>query len=85
MKEVKVAIPQAVHQQLIGRNGRLIRAICAECNNVSVHFPPHDVKSDDVVIRGAAKDIESAKKQLLELAKEKVLVLVQSASMSACF
>ena len=80
-----MAIPQAVHQQLIGRNGRLIRAICAECNNVSVHFPPHDVKSDDVVIRGAAKDIESAKKQLLELAKEKVLVLVQSASMSACF
>lgn len=72
MKEVTVSIPQAVHQQLIGRNGRLIRAICAECNGVSVHFPPPGIKSDDVVIRGAAKDIESAKKQLSELAKEKV-------------
>lgn len=67
-----MSIPQAVHQQLIGRNGRLIRAICAECNGVSVHFPPPGIKSDDVVIRGAAKDIESAKKQLSELAKEKV-------------
>lgn len=72
MKEVTVAIPQSVHQYLIGRNGRLIRAVCAECNGVSIKFPPPGVKSEDVTIRGAPKDIENAKKQLLELAKEKV-------------
>ena len=60
------------HNSLIGTKGRLIRSIMDECGGVSIKFPPEGSHSNKVVIRGPKDDVEKAKKQLMELANEKV-------------
>lgn len=72
IKEVSVEIPHKLHNSLIGAKGRLIRAIMEECGGVNVRFPPEGSKSDKVTIRGPKDDVENAKKQLMDLASEKV-------------
>lgn len=43
-----------------------------ECGGVHIHFPSEGSGSDKVTIRGPASEVEKAKKQLLQLAEEKV-------------
>lgn len=70
--EVEVSIPSKLHNSLIGAKGRFIRSIMEECGGVHIHFPTEGSGSDTVTIRGPAQDVEKAKKQLLQLAEEKV-------------
>ncbi len=60
------------HNSIIGAKGRLIRAVMDECGGVIIRFPPEGTNSDKVIIRGPKDDVEKAKKQLLELAAERV-------------
>ena len=43
-----------------------------ECGGVLIRFPSEGSVSDKVVIRGPKEDVDKAKKQLLELAVERV-------------
>lgn len=43
-----------------------------DCGGVHIHFPSEGSGSDKVTIRGPAGEVEKAKKQLLQLAEEKV-------------
>ena len=74
VKEAAIEIPHHLHNSIIGAKGRLIRAIMEECGGVIIRFPPEGNNSDKVTIRGPKDDVESAKKQLLELVNEKVWV-----------
>lgn len=72
IKEVEVAIPARLHNSLIGSKGCLVRSIMDDCGGVHIHFPSEGSGSDRVTIRGPASEVEKAKKQLLQLAEEKV-------------
>ncbi|XP_068164689.1 vigilin [Antennarius striatus] len=71
LKETEVTIPARLHNSLIGSKGCLVRAIMEDCGGVHIHFPSEGSGSDRVTIRGAAGEVEKARKQLLELAEEK--------------
>lgn len=71
IKEVVVEIPHRLHNSIIGSKGRLIRAIMDECGGVIIRFPQEGTTSDKVTIRGPKDDVETARKQLLELVNEK--------------
>lgn len=43
-----------------------------DCGGVHIHFPSEGSGSDKVTIRGPAGEVEKARKQLLQLAEEKV-------------
>ena len=43
-----------------------------ECGGVVIRFPQEGSNRDTVTIRGPKDDVEKAKKQLLELANERV-------------
>lgn len=43
-----------------------------DCGGVHIHFPSEGSGSDRVTIRGPAGEVERAKRQLLQLAEEKV-------------
>lgn len=43
-----------------------------DCGGVHIHFPSEGSGSDKVTIRGPVGEVEKAKKQLLQLAEEKV-------------
>lgn len=43
-----------------------------DCGGVTIKFPPGGTKSDKVIVRGPKDDVEKAKNELLQLAKEKV-------------
>lgn len=49
-----------------------MRSIMDDCGGVHIHFPSEGSGSDRVTIRGPAGEVEKAKKQLLQLAEEKV-------------
>lgn len=49
-----------------------MRSIMEDCGGVHIHFPSEGSGSDKVTIRGPAGEVEKAKKQLLQLAEEKV-------------
>ena len=70
--EVSLEIPHKFHNSIIGAKGRLIRSIMDECGGVLIRFPPEGSTSNTVIIRGPKDDAESARKQLLELANERV-------------
>jgi len=70
--QVELQIPAKLHNSLIGSQGRLIRSVMEDCGGVSIKFPAEGSKSDKVLIRGPKDDVEKAKKQLQELASEKV-------------
>ena len=70
--QIEIQIPSKLHNAIIGAKGRLIRSVMEDCGGVSIKFPPEGSKSDKVLIRGPKDDVEKAKKQLLELASEKV-------------
>lgn len=72
MKEAEVAIPSKLHNSLIGSKGCLVRSIMEDCGGVHIHFPSEGSGSDKVTIRGPVEEVEKAKKQLLQLAEEKV-------------
>eukprot|EP00118_Oscarella_pearsei_P024630 m.306469 g.306469 ORF g.306469 m.306469 type:complete len:1252 (+) comp41271_c0_seq1:220-3975(+) len=70
----EIAIPSKLHQAVIGPKGRLVKAISDECGGVTIRFPTgKQAGSDKVIVRGPKDDVESAKKQLLELANERAL------------
>ena len=72
ISEVTIDIPHKYHNSIIGAKGRLIRSIMDECGGVIIRFPPENTTSDKVIIRGPKDDVENAKRQLLELAGERV-------------
>lgn len=72
IKEAEVVIPARLHNSLIGSKGCLVRSIMDDCGGVHIHFPSEGSGSDRVTIRGPAGEVEKAKKQLLQLAEEKV-------------
>uniref|UniRef100_A0A8D3E052 Vigilin n=1 Tax=Scophthalmus maximus TaxID=52904 RepID=A0A8D3E052_SCOMX len=72
IKETEVTIPAKLHNSLIGSKGCLVRSIMEDCGGVHIHFPSEGSGSDKVTIRGPAGEVEKAKKQLLQLAEEKV-------------
>ena len=72
IKELSIDIPHAYHNSIIGAKGRLIRSIMDECGGVIIRFPAEGTTSDKVIIRGPTDDVEKARKQLLELADERV-------------
>uniref|UniRef100_A0AAQ5XIF4 Vigilin n=1 Tax=Amphiprion ocellaris TaxID=80972 RepID=A0AAQ5XIF4_AMPOC len=67
-----VTIPAKLHNSLIGSKGCLVRSIMEDCGGVHIHFPSEGSGSDKVTIRGPVGEVEKAKKQLLQLAEEKV-------------
>lgn len=67
-----MSIPAKLHNSLIGAKGRLVRSIMEECGGVHIHFPSEGSGSDKVTIRGPGEEVEKAKRQLLQLAEEKV-------------
>lgn len=74
---MEVSIASKLHNSLIGAKGRFIRSIMEECGGVHIHFPSEGSGSDTVTIRGPAQDVERAKKQLLQLAEEKVNLVME--------
>uniref|UniRef100_A0AAQ5X7A2 Vigilin n=1 Tax=Amphiprion ocellaris TaxID=80972 RepID=A0AAQ5X7A2_AMPOC len=72
IKETEVTIPAKLHNSLIGSKGCLVRSIMEDCGGVHIHFPSEGSGSDKVTIRGPVGEVEKAKKQLLQLAEEKV-------------
>lgn len=72
IKEAEVTIPAKLHNSLIGSKGCLVRSIMEDCGGVHIHFPSEGSGSDKVTIRGPVGEVEKAKKQLLQLAEEKV-------------
>jgi hypothetical protein len=68
----ELIIPHKLHNAIIGAKGRLIRSIMEDCGGVSIKFPPGGSNSDKVIVRGPKDDVEKAKNELLQLAKEKV-------------
>lgn len=49
-----------------------MRSVMEECGGVHIHFPAEGSGVDRVTIRGPAGEVERARKQLLQLAEEKV-------------
>lgn len=49
-----------------------MRSVMEECGGVHIHFPAEGSGVDRVMIRGPAGEVERARKQLLQLAEEKV-------------
>ena len=72
IKETEVTIPAKLHNSLIGSKGCLVRSVMEDCGGVHIHFPSEGSGSDRVTIRGPACEVEKARKQLLQLAEEKV-------------
>lgn len=72
LKEAEVSIPAKLHNSLIGSKGSLVRSVMEECGGVHIHFPAEGSGLDKVTIRGPAEEVERAKRQLLQLAEEKV-------------
>uniref|UniRef100_A0A8C1QDY5 Vigilin n=1 Tax=Cyprinus carpio TaxID=7962 RepID=A0A8C1QDY5_CYPCA len=75
LKEAEVSIPAKLHNSLIGSKGSLVRSVMEECGGVHIHFPAEGSGLDKVTIRGPAEEVERAKRQLLQLAEEKVKYL----------
>ncbi|XP_028393842.1 vigilin-like [Dendronephthya gigantea] len=69
----ELIIPHKLHNAIIGAKGRLIRSIMDDCGGVTIKFPPGGSNSDKVIVRGPKDDVEKAKSELLQLAKEKEL------------
>lgn len=72
IKEETIDIPHSLHVSLLAAKGQFIRAISDECGGILIRFPSPTSKSDKVLLRGSAEEIEKAKGMLTELAHEKV-------------
>ncbi len=72
---MNIEIPHKFHNSIIGAKGRLIRSVMDECGGVIIRFPQEGSNSDKVTIRGPKEDVEKAKKQLLDLATERVSII----------
>ncbi len=66
----ELKIPQKYHTSLIGSKGRLIESVMDECGDVQINFPSEASKSDIVSLKGVQEDVDRAKAQLLEMAKD---------------
>nr|XP_026691860.1 vigilin isoform X2 [Ciona intestinalis] len=72
--EESVTINPQLHNQLIGAKGRLVRSLMDDYGgNVQIHFPMGSSGSDKVTIRGPKEEVEKAKDQLMQIAKQKEL------------
>lgn len=71
IKEETIDIPHSLHVSLLAAKGQFIRAISDECGGILIRFPSPTSKSDKVLLRGSAEEIEKAKGMLTELAHEK--------------
>ena len=80
IREVVIEIPHKFHNLIIGSKGRLIRSVMDECGGVIIRFPQEGSNSDKVTIRGPKDDVDKAKKQLLELANERVSLCLSQMS-----
>lgn len=75
--EMTITVPHSLHTKLIGKKGRLIRALEDEMGGVQIRFPPSESGSDKVIVRGPKNDVERAANQLCELAQQKMEQLYQ--------
>ena len=66
-----IDIDPKFHNAIIGSKGKVLKDIVQQCGGVAVNFPK-EKGSSKVSIRGDREDVEKAKKNLLELANEKV-------------
>jgi len=71
IEEDSVSIAHALHKELIGRAGKLIKQIRLECGGVIINFPPGETPSDVITLKGPREDIDKAKAELLKIAHEK--------------
>ncbi|XP_067285382.1 vigilin isoform X2 [Pseudorasbora parva] len=78
LKEAEVSIPAKLHNSLIGSKGSLVRSVMEECGGVHIHFPAEGSGLDKVTIRGPAEEVERARRQLLQLAEEKLETLIKN-------
>ena len=65
-----VLIEQKYHSNLIGKAGKNLNEIRAKFNDVQIHIPSAEEKSDVVRIRGAKSDVEKCFKHLQQFAKD---------------
>uniref|UniRef100_A0AAZ3RVV6 Vigilin n=1 Tax=Oncorhynchus tshawytscha TaxID=74940 RepID=A0AAZ3RVV6_ONCTS len=66
---LSIPIFKQFHKNIIGKGGANIKK---DCGGVHIHFPSEGSGSDRVTVRGPAGEVERAKRQLLQLAEEKV-------------
>lgn len=70
-----VEVPHRLHVALIGARGKLVQGIQQECGGVQIQFPPSgEVAVDTVRIRGPQPDVEKAKRRLVELSEQSLLL-----------
>uniref|UniRef100_A0A8C7FU15 Vigilin n=1 Tax=Oncorhynchus kisutch TaxID=8019 RepID=A0A8C7FU15_ONCKI len=70
---LSIPIFKQFHKNIIGKGGANIKKVRDEdCGGVHIHFPSEGSGSDRVTVRGPAGEVERAKRQLLQLAEEKV-------------
>jgi len=68
-----MVIDQRHHRHFVARKGELLRQIIEEFGGISVSFPRFGVKSDKVVLKGAAECVKSAKTRILDIVQDLVL------------
>nr|XP_053638188.1 vigilin-like isoform X2 [Cherax quadricarinatus] len=73
--EVNIYIPVKLHKSLIGPRGKLLRHVSEECGGVDITFPPPDITSDKVTIRGPKEEVHRAEVMLEDLSNEKQLAI----------
>jgi len=71
ISEAKVVISRNAYKFLIGRDGANITAL-REKHDVAIQFPDETDKSEEVTIRGEEPNVKAAKKELVEMANDKI-------------
>lgn len=71
ISEAKVVISRNAYKFLIGRDGANITAL-REKHDVAIQFPDESDKSEEVTIRGEEPNVKAAKKELVEMANDKI-------------
>ncbi|CAG0880927.1 unnamed protein product, partial [Darwinula stevensoni] len=72
--QVDIIVPQKFHNAIIGTGGKLIQSISQDCGGAYIKFPPSDVSSDKVTIRGPKEEVAKAKKIIIEMSNERQLM-----------
>jgi len=73
-----------MHASLQSGKGALIRAVRDECGGVLIRFPSATSSSDKVLLKGPEDDVEKAKKLLMDLANDTVLLHITTTASSCC-
>ncbi|WAR14750.1 VIGLN-like protein [Mya arenaria] len=72
--EGEVNVDPKYHKHFVARRGEVLRQIGDDFGGVTVSFPRSGVKSDKVVIKGAKDCVEGAKKRILEIVADLVMI-----------